>query len=125
MFAQVWQKVVKGQYHSSVATLNGYRRLAVRGEDYPVIKPANNVQVTGLVYYNVTRPDLAKLDTFEGSYYIRQKVSVVVDGKLIQADAYLLKPRFYPIATHHPWDEKAFANRGIKRFLTRYRGFSG
>lgn len=124
MFEQVWHSVVKGNYQRGSATLHGYQRLAVRGEDYPVIKPAANNQVKGVIYYHVSRPDLKKLDDFEGSCYTRQKVSVIVDNQPLQADAYLLKPRFYSIATH-PWDPDEFAVRGLKRFMARYKRFAG
>lgn len=38
MFENVWRRVVSGRYRSTPATLHGYRRQRVRGEDYPALE---------------------------------------------------------------------------------------
>jgi gamma-glutamylcyclotransferase (GGCT)/AIG2-like uncharacterized protein YtfP len=124
MFAPVWQTIVAGNYASSEGVLGGFERFAVKGEDYPVIKPgAATSLVEGLVYFDVSARDLTKLDQFEGEYYQRQTTKVqCLDGKIL-AEVYVLRPRFYAQACHTSWDVEAFAQQGIRRFLNRYKGF--
>lgn len=130
MFAPVWEQIVTRPYRSDEAHLAGYRRLAVHRQDYPVIKPQTGAGVAGVLYFDVSPPDLARLDAFEGEYYRRTSVNVVLSadpanpgGAQFTAEAYVLRPAFYAIATGKEWDPDRFAREGIKRFVARYRGF--
>ena len=124
MFAPVWDSLVDDHYHSESAVLGGYRRFAVRGEEYPVVKPDHrNACVEGVVYYDVAPPDIDRLDEFEGEYYMRKTEPIIAGGRRIQADVYALRPRFYAIALPRPWDEERFSHQGIRQFMARYRGF--
>jgi gamma-glutamylcyclotransferase (GGCT)/AIG2-like uncharacterized protein YtfP len=124
MFAPVWERVVVGRYVSAPAMLEGFERLAVYGEEYPVIKPAASTSlVKGLLYQQVGSQDIARLDDFEGEYYQRTGVDVRIANAVVSAETYVLKPAFYHIAKPAPWDEDDFARQGIRRFLQGYKGF--
>jgi len=126
MFAPVWQTLVSGRYQSESCQLDGFARYAVRGEEYPVIKPGDKTgSVSGVVYLGVAGHDIARLDAFEGEYYRRTPIEVRGANRVIAAQAYVLRPRFYSIASSQPWNEAQFAQTGIKRFLGQYKGFSG
>jgi len=124
MFAPVWDSLVGNHYESEPAVLGGFRRYAVRDEEYPVIKPdKNNACVEGVIYYDVGDEDLGELDTFEGNYYTRQKVFVIAGSKRVCAEVYVLRPRYYAIALPQPWDAEKFSHQGIHQFMARYKGF--
>ena len=124
MFAPVWDSLVGSHYLSESAVLGGYRRFAVRGEEYPVIKPDQDQScVEGVIYYDVSGHDLKQLDDFEGEYYLRQTVNVITGGRRVQAEAYVLRPRYYTIALPQAWDADKFSHQGIRQFMARYRGF--
>lgn len=120
MYPAVWQQVVRRQHPSQAGMLAGFRRFAVRGEVYPVIRPDFSARVAGRVYRGLTEADLARLDTFEGEYYQRQSVPVALtQGGEVRAQVYVLRPRYYRIAAHEDWDQADFERRGIQRFLSR------
>ena len=124
MFAPVWDSLVGSHYRSEPAVLGGYRRFAVKGEDYPVIKPdPTHSCVEGVVYYDVSADDVARLDEFEGEYYLRKVVHVIAGGRRVPAEVYSLRPQYYTIALPQPWDPDKFSHGGIHRFMAQYKGF--
>lgn len=124
MFSSVWETIVSGNYPSTPAKLAGYQRFAVKGEDYPAIKPASEeIVVEGIVYFEVAGRDLTALDRFEGIYYQRSQVTLNTESGTLQAETYVLRPRFYSLASTKPWDVDHFSKRGIKVFMAGYKGF--
>ncbi|KAF9887307.1 hypothetical protein FE257_010302 [Aspergillus nanangensis] len=79
------------------AILHGYRRHRVRGADYPGIVPnESGGSVLGTVVSGLTDGDVHRLDIFEGSEYVKEKVKVRIlreslgghdDGETTGADA--------------------------------------
>lgn len=121
MFRPVWNAVANGRYLCSAAVLKGYRRCAIRGEDYPaIIADQASCVVRGRLYYRVAADDLHRLDRFEGAFYQRLAVRVLVGEHHVPAEAYVLQARYASIATGEPWDEKAFQHFALTRFLRRH-----
>ena len=116
MFADVWQRVVRGRYTSVAATLDGYRRFAVRDATYPGIVASIGSRVDGLVYADVAADDLARLDAFEGELY--QRIDALVtdaQGSTMQVQTYLcVQP---DCLSDQPWLPQAFA---LHDFLASY-----
>ncbi|MEZ5454004.1 MAG: gamma-glutamylcyclotransferase family protein [Thiothrix sp.] len=125
MFDRVWARVVRGHYTSQHATLHGYQRLAVRNEEYPVAIPANqHANINGVLYFGVSTADIARLDNFEGEYYLRLPTPVVTaEGHTRLAETYILKPSYRHIAEAFDWDVEHFRTTGIEHFIARYQGF--
>jgi gamma-glutamylcyclotransferase (GGCT)/AIG2-like uncharacterized protein YtfP len=105
------------------AILNRYRRRLVAGEVYPAIVEAAGETVDGLVYRGLDGRQLARLDRFEGEMYRRVGVEVLVDAVAVQAQVYVLEPRFRHRLTDRPWSLQDFAESGLRRFREHYRGF--
>ena len=122
MFNPVWSRVVAGSYDRLEAVLQGYNRLSVRDEVYPVVVPsAFNSQVRGFVYRNVSTSDLERLDQFEGEYYIRKTEQVItLDMTILPAEVYVLKEEYYTIISHQEWDPVHFSTTGIHYFMHSY-----
>jgi gamma-glutamylcyclotransferase (GGCT)/AIG2-like uncharacterized protein YtfP len=118
MFDQVWSRVVSGSYRRADAVLRGHERRAVRGETYPGVIAAAGASVTGVVYFDVDAPDLARLDDFEGAPYERRSVLLDLGGEELPAEVYLIRDhdRLEPA----PWDVAGFERAGIFEFLTGY-----
>jgi gamma-glutamylcyclotransferase (GGCT)/AIG2-like uncharacterized protein YtfP len=121
----VWLRVVQATYRSETALLSGYIRKAVKGATYPVVYPRTDSDtVEGLVYYDISADDMKRLDRFEGDYYQRRSESVrLSDGRLIDAEVYILKEAFRSIASDRDWDQKQFEREGLSSFLSSYLGF--
>lgn len=122
MFEDVWNRLVKGNYLSQKATLMGYARRCVKEDEYPVIFQANEL-VEGVVYYDINEEDMITLDIFEGEYYERKEVELLVENKKINAYTYVLKEAHYDLIDSKVWNDALFAQEGIQSFLEGYKGF--
>ncbi|KAI9480613.1 MAG: hypothetical protein EXX96DRAFT_563501 [Benjaminiella poitrasii] len=74
------------------AFLKGYKRSALKGEEYPAMIYTGNEEdsVPGILCENLTTDDVKALDVFEGSDYQRTSVKVTEDnGSLTSTDAYV------------------------------------
>ncbi len=124
MFSEVWNKVVQGNYYSSTAVLQGYRRFSIQNESYPGLMQSNKAEfVNGIVYHDVDIPDLQRLDAFEGSYYERVQVTVGVGNYNIKSHVYLIKEQYLYLATENHWDPDDFYKNSIGDFVATYTGF--
>ena len=80
VFDDIWNRIVKRRYKKQTALLTGYKRLLMRGKDYPgLIKSIGNT-VSGVIYFNVSAQDIKRLDKFEGRYYRKAPVSVMSEA---------------------------------------------
>jgi gamma-glutamylcyclotransferase (GGCT)/AIG2-like uncharacterized protein YtfP len=116
MFADVWEKVVRGKYRSGAAVATGHARFAIRGETYPGMVAASGQEVAGVVYFDVVAEDLAALDAFEGEVYRRDAVTVqLASGETVDADTYIYLDAAR--LADAPWEPEAFQ---MQRFLDTY-----
>lgn len=108
----------------TVGVLNGYRRLVVRGEQYPGLVPADGGAVEGVVYRDVPPSAWERLDRFEGAMYVRQHVDVSLKGgSPLVADAYVVRPEFRDRLEDADWDFDEFLRNGKARFRRHYQGY--
>jgi gamma-glutamylcyclotransferase (GGCT)/AIG2-like uncharacterized protein YtfP len=126
MYASVWNTVAAGVYQKSTATLKNFVRRAVINQEYPVVLPQKgSVGVQGIVYFDVIRTDIRRLDDFEGIYYTRKKEPIILENeRTIFAEVYILNDIYGAIASDKEWDQSHFEKTGITIFLTNYIGFS-
>ena len=116
MFADVWMRVVEGDYRSLRARLDDHARFEVRDQTYPGMVAQQNSQVEGVLYLDVGDVDLARLDQFEGDDYVRATLEVVCEdgiARVAQTYVYRLVDRL----TKTTWQPDAFA---MQRFLETY-----
>jgi gamma-glutamylcyclotransferase (GGCT)/AIG2-like uncharacterized protein YtfP len=125
MFERVWQRVVRGRYGHHRAIVKGWRRLCIRGRDYPGAIPGPG-RIEGVLWLRVSASDVGRLDRFEGAEYSRTACTVEGPGPSGASVAYIY--RFRDALSHRllerPWDAPAFERIGLWRFLRQYPGFS-
>lgn len=120
MFAQVWQRVVRGRYRSEPAVAADYIRLAIAGVDYPGMIARVGASVPGVLYFDVDARDMVALDAFEGADYRRVQLQVTAaSGATLAAHAYLYLP--LRNLSESPWLPQAF---DAARFIDGYCGDS-
>lgn len=103
------------------ASLSGYRRLYMRGATYPVLVPAPQQEVEGLLLHEVDANAERRLVHFEGDAY--RQAMVTVAGRrsgLIAACCFLPVDNDLADATQ-PWDLATWRRRHRRRYLTRIR----
>ena len=124
MFSDVWKKVVQGNYYSSSATLQGYRRFCIRNQSYPGLRQTGGQDtVNGIVYHDINNQDLKLLDAFEGGYYERVPVTVDLENSSIKSHVYLIRDQYLYLATEKQWDPEVFYKKSIGDFVATYTGF--
>ncbi|PKO57250.1 MAG: gamma-glutamylcyclotransferase [Betaproteobacteria bacterium HGW-Betaproteobacteria-19] len=107
------------------AVLEGFSRHPVRDEDYPGMVPASGSTVNGVLYHDVPPAALARLDTFEGSQYLRITVKVkLAEGGMLDADTYVFRPEHAALLLPGDWDYANFLRDGRQRFERRYVGYT-
>lgn len=124
MFDEVWSRIVQHRYEKQAAALSGYRRLAIKGENYPALVKSFGSSVEGVVYRNVTVADIKRLDQFEGEYYKNIAATVVTEsGCRLNVRVYLFNTRYKKILSNTPWDPARFQSQHLQKFIRKYSGF--
>lgn len=119
MFPSVWQKVVRGDYRSSTASIQGFRRVCVREGSHPALIIAPRAApIVGRLYFGISAEDVARLDYFETRNYQRVLVAVTVNGIATAAHTYLAAN--IDLLTDTDWNETTFEQTGLPVFLTTY-----
>lgn len=124
MFDDVWHRIVRHRYEKHAAVLSGYKRLSVKGENYPGLVKSFDSSVEGVVYFDVAAQDINRLDKFEGEDYKKIPVTVMCEtGQLLTAEVYLFNKRNRRSLNNTPWDPVQFQAHHLRQFITKYRGF--
>jgi gamma-glutamylcyclotransferase (GGCT)/AIG2-like uncharacterized protein YtfP len=124
MIPEVMAAVTTREFRSIDAILKGYARFTVKGESYPGIIPATDAVTEGIIYFDVDKLSLERLDAFEGDLY--QRIQIMAETKekeTLNADTYVIKPKFRSYLSSLEWNIKEFAQKHLKTFLETYTGF--
>ena len=125
MCTEIMQQVAGCLPAQLPATLAGYRRSRLRGEEYPAIVGQQGAVVQGVVYLEVPQEAWRRLDRFEGEMYARRPVLVDgAEGKSLAADTYVIRPEFARLLLPAEWSYAEFLRTGRKRFAADYAGFA-
>lgn len=124
MCADIMRAACGGLPAAQPAQLPGFSRHPVAGEHYPGIVEADGARVDGLLYRDVSREQLARLDTFEGDQYRRETVCVLLpDGNAVQAQTYIFSNQLRYLLEPGEWDYDAFLREHRPHFERQYLGF--
>ncbi len=123
MYEEVWRRLVTRECKRIPAWLYGYRRLRIRGEDYPGLVKGDD-KVRGVVCLGLDDETLRRIDRFEADCYQRGSGEVVNEaGEKIPADFFEIKQSHMFVIEQKEWDAEEFERSGLARFLADYEGF--
>jgi len=118
---EVIRAVTGRTYPGVAATLYGYAIYRVKDAEYPGIIPAENSEIEGIVYDNVSDNDLKVLDLFESDLYRRQLLDIKLpDDKLRRAWCYVIPDHNKRMLTDEVWRLKDFLEHGLESFMKGY-----
>jgi len=117
-FPDVLEVVVGRQWPGIEAALDGYRCARFVGGQFPGLIASPDDRVLGVVYRDIDRATLARLDDFEGDLYVRRLLEVTVDGAPLAAFTYLVAARFHARFAGD-WDRDWFARHHKRAFIAR------
>jgi gamma-glutamylcyclotransferase (GGCT)/AIG2-like uncharacterized protein YtfP len=116
LFNAIVEALCDTTIESAEATLENYRRFAVKGADYPAIISAAGYKVKGKVLLNPDQKASDILNFYEGAEYDRQKVSVNTKAGVIEAEAYIWKGPFEALDTFD-WNKNTFEKESLQYYL--------
>ena len=91
--AEVWLAVAGRACAAEPARLPGWACFRVRGADYPGVLPRAGAATLGTLYRGVDAGMLARLDSYEGALYRRERLRVVtLAGAATLAWVYVVRP---------------------------------
>jgi gamma-glutamylcyclotransferase (GGCT)/AIG2-like uncharacterized protein YtfP len=123
MYADIVNRIVRNRYTCAEAEIGGFKRSQIQGDVYPVVRPCRHAKnLRGVLYFNINRADLLRLDRFEGLQYQRQKVkaTLLATNQRISSQLYVLKPRYRHLASQREWKPSQFQNQHKNHFTRRY-----
>lgn len=125
MFPEVWRRAAGEEGRGTRAALADHEVRALRGHSYPVMIPIPGAQAGGVLYQNVSEAAIARLDDFEGPFYVRREVSVISENgtETFPAWTYLAAAPEHPSILPDRWDAEAFRREHLRFFLTEDPGF--
>ena len=124
MSLKIWERVVMGKYLFQPGILQGYTCNKVKNEVYPGLIKSKTTTVKGVIYWDVNREDILRLDQFEGDEYKRIIVKIKDPGnKEFVCQTYLVKDEFNHKITEVPWSFNYFVNQDFDKFVGRYKGW--
>lgn len=104
--------------------VSGFARRALKKEVYPAMITRDGEMVKGMIYFDLTSIDIARLDYFEGEMYERKLVEVSSDEKLLPCYTYLLKENYFHLLSEESWDFDNFMVENSARFTRDFRGWT-
>lgn len=121
---RVIQAVTGRLFPAVPATLRGYCRYRVNDADYPGVREDACASVEGLLLQEVDSASLAALDAFEGEYYQRREVEVVMaSGIAGRCFCYVIHEQWLHLLSDEPWTLEEFQSVGYQRFRDTYPKF--
>ena len=117
--AEIMRRVSGAVPAACAAVLPDYACHALEGLAYPGIIPHKGEQVSGVLYTGLSRPQLARLDAYEGEQYLRRRVWVIrEDGQRAQVWTYVLQPRYYHRLSSANWSLEQFKRDQLQLYLS-------
>ncbi len=134
MFPEVVFALTKKKFVMKDSVLKGYSRFRVndpkREKKGPAIIEQKDGEVHGKILFDVDEKSIKILDRFEGASYRKRVVSVIVDGKSMEAIIYV-GSNFNKKFLYGDWSEEEFEQKYlhfylktiIPKFLDKIRAF--
>ena len=125
MLPEVMEIVAGRLFPRRLAVLRGHRRRVLRGLVYPGVLPSATEDTAGVLWEELDRAALARIDRFEGEAYARQSLEIsLVGGAAREAFVYVLRPERHALASDATWDEAEFRARHLTAYLAACRAFA-
>ncbi|MFB3090485.1 MAG: gamma-glutamylcyclotransferase family protein [Gammaproteobacteria bacterium] len=116
----VMQAVTGQTFESDKAILHNYARYKVKGHVFPGIIETENQSVEGILYKDVDKVILQRLNVFESYIYYRKEVMVsLANHKHVPAYTYVIAPEFEDKLTGLAWELEEFTQFHLEKYMER------
>lgn len=104
------------------ASLEGYQRQGVAGENFPVISVAENSSVSGILFSGLSQLALDRILFYEGDEYQLTSVTVTAGGGAACEASVFLDSGVY-VTTGHDWNMAQWQETEKAGFLIRVQNY--
>lgn len=122
-FPEVMQAVTGLDQKPVVATLSGYQRFKIKERTFPGLIEKENTITDGMLYRDLDKTAIQKLDQFEDVMYQRCFVDVQVNNETEQAFVYVTQKEYEGCLLDQEWSLDEFKRKYLKLYLKRIAGF--
>jgi len=121
MCADIMSRVCDWEGEGTAALLQGYRRCRIKRANYPGILADPLASVDGVLYQGIPESAWIRLDSFEGSLYRRQEVTVSTGmNRQIATQTYVISPDCIDQLEPGGWDFDDFLNNEKAAFMLEH-----
>ncbi|MEI6562701.1 MAG: gamma-glutamylcyclotransferase family protein [bacterium] len=118
MFRDLIKAVAGKTFPAQSGLLRGYAQFKLKDEGQSAMIPFPDRVVDGVVYFDVDKESLIRLDAFQGKRFEREEVSVEAEnGEWLDASAYCLKLSRKGLLSGDEWDEDEYRETDLKKVL--------
>jgi gamma-glutamylcyclotransferase (GGCT)/AIG2-like uncharacterized protein YtfP len=122
MFRELIQAITGKPFVGQAGLLHGYAQFMIKDEWQSAMIPFPDRAVDGVVYLDVDKESLARIDAFQGNRFQREEVTVEGEsGAWLEASAYCLKLRRRKVLSIHSWDEDDYREKALKKDIAACR----
>jgi len=122
MFMELVNVLTGKPFMTKFGVLNGYAQFVINDDGQAAMVPFPDRRVDGVVYLDVDDESLAKLDAFQGNFFVKEEVSIEGEGgEWLEASAYCLKLSRKSLLTAAEWHEDVYHEKYLKKVLKSCR----
>jgi hypothetical protein len=122
MFRELIQAITGKSFICQSGLLHGYAQFMIKDEMRSAMIPFPDRAVDGVVYCDVDKESLARIDGFQGNRFEREDVTVEGEGGAwLEASAYCLKFRRRKVLSAQAWDEDDYRENTLKKDIAACR----
>ena len=118
VFSEVMQGVVGRQFIFREGLVRGYARFKLRDEPQAAVIPFPDTSTKGIVYVELDKAAVRRLDAFVGKIFDRVEVNVETgNDEWVEAETHVLKVKERKRLSAKPWDENEFRQKHLAKFM--------
>jgi gamma-glutamylcyclotransferase (GGCT)/AIG2-like uncharacterized protein YtfP len=123
MWPEILADVIGRSIEGVPAKLPDARRLRVKNQVYPSLVLAQSGAVDGILYFDLTEPEIAALDRFEGDEYVRRRAEVLCGERTELAEVYFTSEAGLALLEPDEWHSGHLSDQRVQSFRDTYKGW--
>jgi gamma-glutamylcyclotransferase (GGCT)/AIG2-like uncharacterized protein YtfP len=115
LFPEFVEALTGSRFTISNGRLNGFRRCAIKGVEYPAVIPCSDALVDGKILLDVDERSFQLLQFFEGEEYEETSIQIESADGLTNATVFVWRGKLELLP--NDWDEQHFAENSLTEYV--------
>lgn len=117
MFGEMMKALTGRTFPTVPASVQGYKRIKLKGENFPGLIPMENERTHGIIHRDVDPESFKLIDALEDDFYDRSVLEIRGDnGEFYRALTYVINQPSLPFLTLDSWDPDEFKEKHFQDF---------